>query len=367
MHKLKSLPNILAFAPEVVDITSDSIIITDKNQSILFVNSAFSKITGYTSNEVLGKNPSLLQSGTHSEKFYQKMWDKLLRGENFKNVMINKHKRGTIIYEEKVIIPVRDKNGKISHYVSIGRDITNRINLQKKLKQKAFELQQSNKDLEMFVYKASHNLRGPVASIIGITSMFQEEIKDEKALLYCTYIQSCAQNLDEVLKSMLHLQVLSKTEGRKDKIDFLSLITRIRSAYFHYEGFKETDFVVSCKLSKEFISNEKMLDSLFQNIIHNAVKFRKLDKAKKNIVSIEISEYKTGIKIKIEDNGIGIKKQHIPKIFDMYYKANTTHKGSGLGLYFARQITNYLGGKISITSKPFCCTTINIFLPRIIK
>lgn len=360
---MKSQHNLRALASYVADITSDSIIITDINQSILYVNPAFSLITGYSSKEIIGKTPSVLKSGKHPKHFYKKMWDTLLSGEIFKNVMINKHKSGAIIYEEKVIIPVRDKAGRITHYVSTGRDITDRIVLLQRLKQKKILLEQSKKDLETFVYKASHNLRGPVASIIGIASMFREEILDEKALQYCSFVQSCAQNLDEVLKSMLHLQLICKKENRNDKINFVNQIEKIKSSYSKYEGFNETDFVVSCDLKEKFISNEKMIDSLFQNILHNAVKFRKLDNDIRNKVTIDISNYRKGIKIEISDNGIGIKKQHISKVFDMYYKANNTHKGSGLGLYFARQIVSSLGGKISIKSKITCCTTLTIYFP----
>ncbi len=352
-------------APHIADITTDSIIITDQNQKILFVNPAFTEITGYTGKEIIGKNPSVLKSGKHSQTFYQKMWSTLLKGQVFKKVMINKHKNGAILYEEKVIVPIKNSKGKITHYVSTGRDITDRILLEQNLKQKTLALEQSQKDLETFIYKASHNLRGPIASIIGIASMFQEEIKDEKALGYCAYVQTCAQNLDEVLKSMLHLQIISKEKEQNDTINFIELIQNVQASYIKYEGFAETNFVVSYNLTKDFLSNEKMIDSLFQNLMHNAVKFRKLGTNKKNKVTIDISEYRKGIKIEIKDNGIGIKMQYIRKVFDMYYKGNNTHKGSGLGLYFVRQIVSHLEGKVSISSNPMCCTSISILLPRI--
>lgn len=354
-----SLQNLIA---QVSEITSDEIIITDRNQKILYVNPAFTTITGFSPEEVLGKEPSILKSGKHSKRFYDKMWDTLSNGEAFRKIMINRHKNGYLFYEEKVIIPVKDIHGEIMHYVSTGRDVTQRIELQKSLKRQSMQLVKANKDMETFVYKAAHDIRGPLASIIGIANMFSSEIVDEKALQYCDYIKSCAQNLDEILKSMLHLQVLNNSEPVITRINFQKLIDRLLNSFKYYEGFNIARINVSIELENDFFSDESSIFCVFQNLIHNAVKFRKL--GRETEIYVCITPFRNGVKIKVEDNGIGVKKQHIDKIFNMFYRANTTHKGSGLGLYFVDQIVRNLKGKITFLSEEGTGTKVSIAIPN---
>ena len=352
-----TLENLIA---QVSEITSDEIIITDKNQKIIYVNPAFTEITGFLPEEVIGKKPSVLKSGKHSERFYKKMWDTLNQGQIFKKIMINRHKSGVLVYEEKVIVPIKNQKGRTQYYVSTGRDVTQRIELQKRLKRKTALLSKSNHNLEMFVYKAAHDIRGPLASIIGIANIFNTEIKDEKSLVYCNYVKQCAQNLDEILKGMLHLQVLNKTVPEYTKINFTKIIDRILNSFKYYEGFENAKFNVLVEV-ETFYSDESMIFSILQNLVHNGVKFRKQDEPAE--ISITIIPYRKGIKMVVKDNGIGIKKIYRDKIFTMFYRANTTHKGSGLGLYFVDQMVSQLKGKIIVTSQEKEGTCITIILP----
>lgn len=354
-----SLQNLIA---QVSEITTDEIIITDKEQTILYVNPAFSIITGYSANEVLGKKPSVLKSGKHSRQFYDKMWKVLNQGEVFKQIMINKAKSGKLIYEEKVIVPIKDAEGAIQHYVSTGRDVTQRLELQKGLKRQSIRLNKANKDLETFIYKAAHDIRGPLASIIGVANMFHKEIRDKKALIYCGYIKECAQNLDEILKNMTHFQVLNGSDLVVKKINFEKLIDRVLSSFSYYEGFAEAEINVSIKMKADFFSDENSLVSIFQNLIHNAVKFRK--SGEQAVIVIGVETYRKGIKISIRDNGIGIKKQCIDKLCEMFYRANSTHKGSGLGLFFVKQMICNLHGKIDFFSDKQSGTTVTVALPN---
>jgi PAS domain S-box-containing protein len=348
----------------VSDRTTDEIIITDKNENILYVNPAFTKITGYSPEEVLGKKPSLLRSGKHTENFFKKMKNTLNKGDVYKNVMINKHKDGKILYEEKVIVPVKNPKGLITGYVSTGRDITEKINLELDLKKYIKELKKNNADLEKFIYRASHDLRGPVASIIGVTSLFKDEIKDEKALKYFDFVKECAQNLDEVLKNMLHLQILFKDKPKATEINFSKLIEGVLGSFNYYEGFSETEFIISDASAKNFYSQEKMLFSIFQNLIHNSVKFKKLNSTERPVVKITIKNTPEETIIEIEDNGMGIKKDHQSKIFEMFYRANSTHRGSGLGLYFVKQMLNHLEGDVTVWSKEKQGSLFRIALPK---
>ena len=113
--------------------TGDAVIITDRFGVIEYVNPAFEAMSGYSSQEALGKNPNIIKSGKHDAGFYKQLWETLLSGEDYRGVIINRKKDGTIYYEEKTISPLRDDKGDISNFVATGKDITERIQTQEKL------------------------------------------------------------------------------------------------------------------------------------------------------------------------------------------------------------------------------------------
>lgn len=112
---------------------ADLVIITGKDGVIEYVNQAFEITTGYSREQVIGKKPSLIKSGQHDGKFYERLWNKILRGEVFTDVIINRRRDGSIYYEEKSITPLRDKRGNIIHFISTGKDITERMQIQARL------------------------------------------------------------------------------------------------------------------------------------------------------------------------------------------------------------------------------------------
>ncbi len=111
--------------------TADGVIITDKQGKIEYVNPAFEKLSGYSLKEVRGHSPAFLNSGHHDSEFFSNLWATVLNGENFTGIVVNKKKDGTIFYEDKVISPLTNSEGEITHFVATGRDITARIDAQR--------------------------------------------------------------------------------------------------------------------------------------------------------------------------------------------------------------------------------------------
>ena len=120
-----------------VEWTADSIVITDRNGIIEYVNPAFEATTGYTREEAIGKTPNILKSGKHGAQFYKKLWDELRAGRVFRAVFINRKKNGELFYDEHTITPIRDSRGIITHYVSTTKDITERIQAEERLRELA--------------------------------------------------------------------------------------------------------------------------------------------------------------------------------------------------------------------------------------
>lgn len=113
--------------------TADSVLITNREGVIEYVNAAFEKTTGYTRDEVIGQNPRLIKSDRHAPAFYKKLWETILAGKVFSDILINRHKNGTLYYEEKTISPLKDHHGQIMHFVSTGKDVTERMHTQERL------------------------------------------------------------------------------------------------------------------------------------------------------------------------------------------------------------------------------------------
>lgn len=130
--KAEEALNILSNA---VEQTADNAIITDKIGTIEYVNSAFEKLTGYAKSEAIGKTPAILKSGQHKPNFYHELWENILSGNVFRAEFINRKKNGELFYEEKTITPIKNYLGEITHFVSTGKDITDRIKAEAALRE----------------------------------------------------------------------------------------------------------------------------------------------------------------------------------------------------------------------------------------
>ena len=118
--------------------TADSIMITDRHGVIEYVNPAFEETTGFSREEACGNNPSIIKSGRNDNKEYENLWHSILRGDVYRNVLINRKKDGALYYEEKTITPLKDSNGKITHFISSGKDITERMQSEERLHHLAY-------------------------------------------------------------------------------------------------------------------------------------------------------------------------------------------------------------------------------------
>jgi PAS domain S-box-containing protein len=152
----------------IVQQTADTVVVTDHEGVIEYVNPAFEQKTGYRRDEVLGRTPRVLKSGVHDEKFYRELWETILSGENYQNEITNRSKSGALFHEVKTIMPLRDASGNITHFVATGKDITDRKEAEEKLKH-AYD------ELELRVQQRTEEL---VAANISL----QEEINERKRI-----------------------------------------------------------------------------------------------------------------------------------------------------------------------------------------
>lgn len=234
-----------------------------------------------------------------------------------------------------------------------------------KRNQRAEQLANSNKELEAFIYNASHDLKGPLAASKGLvdlakTSNDPEEIKD-----YLSMIQTSLDKLDHILGTLHEVALIRNGQLVFKKIDLEIALISLLNNFKGYPNFDNIKFIVRNEMKKDFYSDEILIQTILRNLIENAIKYS-IPEAKNSYVKISFRESETGINIELADNGIGIPEKFHNKVFESFFRATAASSGSGLGLFIVKNALSKLGGSIEINnSKELNGAVFHLFLPRV--
>lgn len=235
--------------------------------------------------------------------------------------------------------------------------------LEKKVKERTKDLEtqkqivmEKNKELDTFVYRASHDLKGPLKSIQALTDLGLRATKNNKGAEYFEHIGKSIYRLDDILTDMLALSRAKKGVLKRSAINFKELVEEIINQH-RENGAKKVEFDINIKETGNYVADDKLVQSILQNIIENSIKYRKED-ADKPKVNITITADDKSAKIKVSDNGVGIKQEYQDRLFDLFFRANDSTQGTGLGLYIVKESVSKLNGKIDIESKEGKGTTV---------
>ncbi len=227
-------------------------------------------------------------------------------------------------------------------------------------------LVETNKDLETFIYKASHDLRGPLVSIIGLTDACREEIGNGSGKPYMEMIGQAIRKLDYTLTSLVQSMSIKKTQLLNDAIDFNELIPEVLSQLQHYEGFSTMNISINVKITQLFSSSRFILQSILQNLFENAVKYRDVNALRPEL-NISVEEHNNEVIICCQDNGMGIDRKLHEKVFEMYFRGTEMASGSGLGLYLVKNGIDRLGGRITVESERGVGSKFFVHLPLVAR
>ena len=195
-----------------IDQASETVLITDRMGNIQYVNPAFTKLSGYTRQEAIGRNPHILKSDKHDERFYEKMWRTLIRGEVWHGHLINKKKDGSLFEEEATISPVKNNDGQIINFVAVKRDVSREVSLEKQLRQ-AVKMEA----IGTLAGGIAHDFNNILAAILGYSEMAREQLPAEG---------QAAKDLVQVIKAGNRAKDLVKqilAFSRQGELDFSSL------------------------------------------------------------------------------------------------------------------------------------------------
>lgn len=341
----------------VFDNTNDGILITDNDIKIVDVNNAFTVNTGYTLNDVIGKNPNILKSFKHDKIFYKKMWEELEKENSWRGEIVNKRSDGNFYIELLTINKIVGEDGEVKNYIAVFTNITKEKDQEELLKKKEQMLFQQSKMASMgeMLENIAHQWRQPLSVISTAASGVQ--IKKEFQILNDEY-------LDDSLKLIVSsTQHLSKTiddfrnffRQDKEKVEFLltdciEKTLNIVSSKFVSRGIKlEKNFTDITILG---FQNE--LVQVIMNILNNARDALESIAEDDRMIFISTHIDKDNAILIITDTAGGIKDEILEKIFEPYFTTKHQSQGTGIGLYMSREIiTKHIHGTLLAENKTF--------------
>ncbi len=230
-------------------------------------------------------------------------------------------------------------------------------------KKNLLELQKVNFELDSFVYHASHDLRSPLRSVLGLIDLYRLEESSDVRDQCIERIESSIKRLDDLVQELLSISRNDRVNDKHTDINLFNEINNSISSYYNATDTSGLQIYTKVFHKKKLKTDPTRIRIILNNIISNAIKYRSFDKDDPFIkITAEVRE--EDAVIKIEDNGEGIEESKLPHIFDMFYRATENSVGSGLGLYIVKKVADKLEAQIEVTSEELLGTTFNITIPN---
>jgi len=226
-------------------------------------------------------------------------------------------------------------------------------------KQQTQIIENKNAELDAFFYNVSHDLKGPISTLLGLSFLAKTEITDPKALHFIEIQQQQVQRINHIITGLINLTKLNNTGQDKEKINFEKMIDDCIVSFNALPNFDNLRFEKDIA-DVDFICDWTLLNTVIQNLIENAIKYASESSP---YVRIRVRDEAGWIHIEVEDNGQGISAEHQPRIFDMFYRATQNAPGTGLGLYILKKSVDRLRGSIELSSEPGVGSVFTIRLP----
>lgn len=229
-----------------------------------------------------------------------------------------------------------------------------------KIKATMDQLTQINKELDTFVYRASHDLKGPISRIHGLTSLAKLESADKSDTKYYDLIEHAALDMQSLLSKLSNAYEIMNKEVTIEKIDIPYLLSEIRDAVKFLDHGTKYNFDIQDNLS--LLTDKYLLKIVLENIIENALIFRK-NGAASHEIKISCFEKDGHFIFQTSDNGIGIQPDQLDKVYEMFYRGSDQSKGSGLGLYIVKMALSKIGGNIEVSSEAYEYSQFTVSIP----
>lgn len=334
-----------------------SVIITNTEGVIEYVNKKFISTTGYQVEELTGKIVRILKPGHLSDEAYIELWNCLYSGKEWRGEHLNRTKNNIKYWESVLISPVTNQEGKITNYIILSEDISERKKMENDLIQAKEKAVESDRLKSAFLANMSHEIRTPLNSILGFSDLLADpKLDNETRLEYAGLINISGTNLLAIINDVLDISKIEAgqivlTESLFSAID---LVREIKKEYSYKAQAKGIELRLSLPENVDEIpmkSDIVRVKQVLINFVGNAIKF-----TDSGYVEIGLSQAGNEVRFQVKDTGIGIPNEYHQKIFERFRQVEGAqtrrYGGNGLGLAITKNLAELLGGRVWVESEP---------------
>jgi PAS domain S-box-containing protein len=322
---------------KAVEQTAHAVYITDTEGTIEYVNEAFERQTGYPAEEAVGRTPNILNSGRHDEALFADLWETILAGEVWEQEIVNERADGSEYYVDQTVAPLRDETGEIEAFVAVNTEITEQKDLERRLTEQ-------RDDLDMLNQVLRHDIRNDLQLITAYGEMAMDRV-DEGSDVH-EYLEMALDSADHAVDLTrtardMATAMLEETDERQPvnlRSVLESELDEIQSMY------PRAVVTIDAPLPPVDVTANGMLDSVFRNLLKNAIQHNDNDVPK---VEISATERGDNVVVRVADNGPGIPDSRMDEIFGKGEKGLES-QGTGLGLFLVKTLVDDFGGEIRI-------------------
>lgn len=337
-----------------VEQSPSSIILTDLKANIEYANPKACQTSGFSLAELTNSNARLFKSGLTGKEEYDQLWQSISSGKEWRGVLRNRRKNGDLYWESTSISPIKDHSGKITHYVSVKEDITQKKEDETRLEQLASELKEINSTKDKLFSVIAHDMRGPIGSFSQALEMLSGNMVLDESVkgILMNELKKSSKNIFYLLENLLNWTRIQRGIINLDHQVFILNITILENIelLMLHSGQKSIKVTLNANEIINVFADKDSVDLIIRNLLSNAIKFTPAEGS----VSISASTKGNKAVVEIADSGVGIRHEVMDKIFkpafDQITFGTNGEKGSGLGLILCKDFVERNGGEISFES-----------------
>ncbi len=343
-----------------VEQSPSSIVITNLNAVIEYVNPQFTRATGYTPNEAVGRNPSFLQSKRTAPETFSALWERLFAGESWEGEFINQRKDGSIYYDNAKLAPIRDGSGRITNYLAVQHDITARKEAETALIKAKDAAEAASRAKTAFLANMSHELRTPMNGVMGMLEIARRYMTDPQGLDKLDKAKLSAERLLGVLNDILDIAKIEADHMVLENHPFqlADSVENVVGTIGHKAAEKGLALVADLPagLAKLPLTGDPLrFGQILFNLIGNAIKFTEQGEVLLRARVLAENAETMQVRFEVIDTGIGIDAEAQGRLFQPFEQADNSmtrkYGGTGLGLAICKRLVQLMGGEIGVDSR----------------